>query len=476
MHRDVSKMKRSKGSRISLSLKKRKKGLDEDFENKDKVEDQDDRKQGDSGDKAGRFSFVSSALVATNQEKIVPQNTEKATQWAMKAFQDWLASRKEHGKEVPSDDILLSDDKESICNWLSTFFLEVRKGDGQPYSLSSLLSGIHRYIQANSAHDINVQQQKGEFKRLHTLLDNLYRQLHQQGIGTTKAQASIITESQEHQLWASSTFNNETPQGIINAVFYYNGINFVLRGGAEHRMLTVEQLFFGTEESNGEIVEFVEYTEFGSKNRPGGTKQLNMNKTVRHYAQPALKERCHVYLLKLYISLLTPDVTGAGSGKAFYYKPLTNILPGKPWFTSVPIGHNKLDHMLKSIFGAAGLDPKNFSNHSLRATSISRLYRASIPENVIMERSGHLSTDGVRSYERTSVEQLKSVSEILSTTIPLPDTSNEKENEDPNEDITEKAMELKPEPVDSSHSHGGLRPFHIQGVSGCTFNINVTMK
>ena len=160
------------------------------------------------------------------------------------------------------------------------FFLEVHKGDGQPYcprSLSTLLSGIHHYIQANSANDINVQQQEGELKRLHTLLDNLYHQLHQQGIGTTKAQASIITESQEHQLWVSSTFNNETPQEIINTVFSYNGINFVLRGEAEHRKLTVEQLFFGTEESNREIVEFVEYMEFGSKNHPGGTKQLNMD-------------------------------------------------------------------------------------------------------------------------------------------------------------------------------------------------------
>ena len=80
-----------------------------------------------------------------------------------------------------------------------------------------------------------------------------------------------------------------------------------------------------------------------------------------------------------------------------------------------------MPHMLKSIIGAAGLDPKDVSNHSLRATSISRLYRASIPENVIMEGSGHLSTGGVRSYECTSVEQLKSVSEILSTTIPLPE-------------------------------------------------------
>ena len=173
------------------------------FENKDKVEDEGDRKQDDSGDKAGQFSFISSALVTTNKEKIVPQNTEKATQWAIKAFQDWPASRKEHSKEVPSDDILLSDYKESICNWLSTFFLEVRKGDGQPYcprSLSSLLSGIHHYIQANSAHDINVQQQEREFKHLHTLLDNLHHQLHQQGIRTTKAQASIITKSRASTL------------------------------------------------------------------------------------------------------------------------------------------------------------------------------------------------------------------------------------------------------------------------------------
>ena len=398
----TAKMKRSKGSRPSLSLKKRKKVLEEEeIENKIVEEPGDTKQQEDLAEKEGRFSFVSSDIVTTNQAKVVPQNTEKSTQWAVKVFKDWLVSRSEHGKEVPSRDVLLSDDKEAICNWLSTFFLEVRKGDGQPYcprSLSSMLSGIHRYIQANSAHKVNIQQQEGEFKRLHTLLDNLYSQLHKQGIGTTKVQASIISTSQEQHLWMSNTFNDETPLGIINAVFYYNGINFVLRGGVEHRKLTIEQFFFDCEENEGEILEYVEYTEFGSKNRPGGTKQLNMdNKMVHHYAQPALKERCHVYLLKCYISLLPPDVTGANRGRAFYYKPLTNIVPGKPWFTSVPMGHNKLDQMLKSIFNQAGLDSHNVSNHSLRATSISRHYRASIPEKVIMERSGHLSTDGVRS-------------------------------------------------------------------------------
>ena len=41
------------------------------------------------------------------------------------------------------------------------------------------------------------------------------------------------------------------------------------------------------------------------------------------------------------------------------------------------------------------------------------MYEASVPEK-IMERSGHLSKEGVRCYERTSAEQVKSLCNILS--------------------------------------------------------------
>ena len=51
----------------------------------------------------------------------------------------------------------------------------------------------------------------------------------------------------------------------------------------------------------------MEYTEFGSKNRPEGKKHLNLtNKTVCYYAQPVLGNKCHVLLLRLYISKLSP--------------------------------------------------------------------------------------------------------------------------------------------------------------------------
>ena len=156
----------------------------------------------------------------------------------------------------------------------------------------------------------------------------------------------------------------------------------------------------------GKMLDYVDYTEHGSKNQPGGSKQLNLeNKMVRYYAQPQLGDHCHVSLLKLYISKLPPSLEGKD---IFYCKPLKVIKnKSQPWFTAVPIGHNTLSSKLKSIFTEAELSTENKSNHSLRATAISRMYRASIPEKVIMERSGHLTKEGVRSYERTSVEQVK---------------------------------------------------------------------
>ena len=112
------------------------------------------------------------------------------------------------------------------------------------------------------------------------------------------------------------------------------------------------------------------------------------NKTVRQYAQHELGNRCHVYLLKLYISKLAP---AAIDKDIFYCKPLVMVPnnDSKPWYTAVPIGHNKLNQKLKDIFSKAHLNTDKKSYHSLRATSISRMYRASVPEKVIMERSGH---------------------------------------------------------------------------------------
>ena len=183
---------------------------------------------------------------------------------------------------------------EDLCNWLCTFFAEVKKSDGTEYcprSVSGLLSGIQRYIESKTGEKVNFQDETGSFKPLHVLLENLFHELHKKGVGAVKAQAQIITPEEEKQLWACGVMGTDNPTSLLHSIFYYNGINFTLREGEEHRNLKLSQLIFGTEPSENDsmqLVRYVIYNEYVSKNRPGGKKQLNLQ-----------NNRCHVYLLEL---------------------------------------------------------------------------------------------------------------------------------------------------------------------------------
>ena len=159
----------------------------------------------------------------------------------------------------------------------------------------------------------------------------------------------------------------------------------------------------------------VEYTEFGSKNRPGGRRQLNVtNKIILHYfVCPHVGERCHVHVLKDYLSKLPKCAFGQD---IFYWKECSkqNISKTDAWYKATPLGYNTLDAKLKTILQLGGLKTENRSNHSLRASTITRMQEKKVPENVIMEQSGHLSKEEVRSHEKTSGSQKKEVSDLLS--------------------------------------------------------------
>ena len=91
---------------------------------------------------------------------------------------------------------------------------------------------------------------------------------------------------------------------------------------------------------------------------------------------------------------------------AFYLKSLNNPKGDDCWFCKVPIGHNVLQQMIPNLFKAAWIQG-HFTNHSLRATSATRLFEAQIDEQLIMQRTGHSST-AVRAYKRIG-EKLKLV-------------------------------------------------------------------
>ena len=214
-------------------------------------------------------------------------------------------------------------------------------------------------------------------------------------------------------------FEHDTPQGLLNAVFYYNGVNLALRGGDGHKGLKLSQMVIKAVQNPDDPpkeIDCLVYMEHGSKNRPGNSKQVNLeSKVVTQFSKPKLGNKCHVQLVKKYISKLPSLSRRMSSTGNQRYVLASASLPDHVWYDSVPIGHNTLKTKMKEIVELAGLKSEAVSNHSLQATGISRLSAAEVPDKLIMERSGHLSAEGVHSYKRNTVQQEKAVSSLLSS-------------------------------------------------------------
>ena len=123
-----------------------------------------------------------------------------------------------------------------------------------------------------------------------------------------------------------------------------------------------------------------------------------------------------------------------------------------------------------------------FTNHSLRATAVSRMYELGLTEKAIMKRSGNRSVEGVRSYQREEVDGELKVSNALSSSASVVRATTEKSSIgnreiEINGSITEEDMLLVNACVDyertlSQITVGGI----LQGANVHTLNININMN
>ena len=142
------------------------------------------------------------------------------------------------------------------------------------------------------------------------------------------------------------------------------------------------------------------YVEFASKNNQHRFKDTNAsNKEVKVYAIPS-SSRCLVKVLEKHLEKLPLDV------QYVYMRPLDKIptSPTKPWYTKQRVGYNTLKGFIPKLFAASGLEGLH-TKDLLRATSITRMFKADIPEKIRAEKSGHKSLKAFRMYECTSSMQ-----------------------------------------------------------------------
>ena len=236
------------------------------------------------------------------------------------------------------------------------------------------------------------------------------KRLQSSGLGSRKKKAEPLSLEEEELLWRKSLLGDGNPQALVDTMMLMNGIYFALRSGSERWQLRSDPCQIKLVERPGHR-SYLEYTEDTSKNRPGSLKGRKIKpKVVHHYDNPENPERYFVRLFKLYQQLHPPD---RSKNTFYYFKPLKNPT-AHIWFTTKLIGHNPLEQTVARLCSAAGIQEFR-TNHSLRATTATRLYQAGVDEQLIMETTGHRSLEGARSYKRTSEDQKEVLSDILNT-------------------------------------------------------------
>ncbi len=170
---------------------------------------------------------------------------------------------------------MLSDDAQELSLWLQWYVVSTRKKTGEKYppkTVYLLLCVLQRYRKERKERPFNLFDPKiPAFKQLQTTCDSYFRELRADGIGAESRATESLTAEDEEKLWATGVLSPDTPQGLLNAVFFYNGKNFLLHGGAEHRSLKMSQI---QKNLSPEGRVRYTYTENVSKSRSGGVNQL----------------------------------------------------------------------------------------------------------------------------------------------------------------------------------------------------------
>ena len=78
------------------------------------------------------------------------------------------------------------------------------------------------------------------YLRSKNYLEGEARELRDKGMGHRLNKALAITRREEEILWESSQLGRETPQAIINTVWFYLTQHFGLRGRQEHVTVVIE--------------------------------------------------------------------------------------------------------------------------------------------------------------------------------------------------------------------------------------------
>ncbi|GES94698.1 zinc finger MYM-type protein 2-like [Rhizophagus clarus] len=301
------------------------------------------------------------------------------------------------------------------------------------------------------------------FPDLHDVLHGKLRDLQEHDFGETLGSVAINSQ-QIHQILHHPKITTDNPEGLLYHVFFRLSIILAMREG-EHYQLKISQ--FKSNENGG-----LKFFRYISKNNQRGIqgRQAYIILILANDNGPCSD-------IQLYLSKRPPSAKDTDEN--FYLQPNnTSWLETNIWYKTDHIGKNKLGNFMKKIGRETQIDIpiELLSNHSEHKTATQILQDQEVPEQAIMQLTGHKSVQGVRAYKKVNEnQQLNTLNTLInitdnksSTFIQKNSQNNLINNDNSNSQLPLQEISLS---LNSLNSLNELPIFHNCTFSNVTFNI-----
>ena len=322
------------------------------------------------------------------------KNTKNTVKYAVRIFEGYLQiinTDLDNVNKLPNSEL----DK-----LLQKFYAGVRQKNGSLYCKKSMLSirfGLQRHFL--NAKNVDIVKHE-DFANSSRVFKCFSATLKRKGKGVVKHKSAIPQEDMEK---IQDSLDLDDPQGLQDKVFIDIMLYFCNRGRENLREMTRDS--FEVCEEGGKC--YITLKDTLTKNN----REDDVEKSQGGIMTATNGPRCPVASFLQYKDKLNPQC------EWFWQrvKPKDQLHPSGPWYANAPLGKNIIGEKMKRISSHAGT--KQYTNHCLRATSISTLQNAGFRDREIMSVSGHHSESSLKHYAMTTSETKENMSRAIAAAV-----------------------------------------------------------
>ena len=361
--------------------------------------------------KMNRFGTATEEEININVQKSEPENTVKSKKSIWKQFMSFCTEK----NYTLNENTAVSQLSSILKDW--AFNMRKRNGEEyKDYTVKTIWNVTAKLLMEKYFNEYGIKInpfEQIEFKSARDAKAAKRRNL-QYSEDKRKQSAAFLTYNQLKTL--IDNCDEETPGGLQKKVFFTLSYELAWRGGEGGR---AKMVFFKEEvDISGTKTGRISYNPVFTKTTQGGEKKCADPKWL-------IKNNSNRSICPVRLFLKLQEKRGNPSTERLFLTVNPFWQSSGKWYKNSPVGPNEISKWTKSQAMQVGMkNNKNISNHSLRATAVSKLAKSGVSEQNLIKITGHSNPKSVSSYIQMDEDHHKSIIEKMRETSVEPAVNN----------------------------------------------------